>query len=82
MAYDSIWWYVPTHTRAQSTVDFPIGGHVNVLSDYKETGPEKKFILFKYISGSLKMHACVLTFNIDQTEHAFLHSQGHVRKNG
>ena len=28
--------------RAQSTVDFPIGGHVNVLSDYKETGPEKK----------------------------------------
>ena len=29
--------------RAQSTVDFPIGGHVNVLSDYKETGPEKKF---------------------------------------
>ena len=21
-------------------VDFPIGGHVNVLSDYKETGPE------------------------------------------
>ena len=29
------------HCRAQSTVDFPIGGHVNVLSDYKETGPEK-----------------------------------------
>ena len=29
-------------SRAQSTVDFPIGGHVNVLSDYKETGPEKK----------------------------------------
>ena len=28
--------------RAQSTVDFPIGSHVNVLSDYKETGPEKK----------------------------------------
>ena len=26
------------------------------------------------------MHACVLTLNIDQTEHAFLHSQGHVRK--
>ena len=26
--------------RAQSTVDFPIGGHVTVLSDYKETGPE------------------------------------------
>ena len=25
---------------AQSTVDFPIGGHVNVLSDYKETEPE------------------------------------------
>ena len=23
---------------AQTTVDFPIGGHVNVLSDYKETG--------------------------------------------
>ena len=37
---------IPVHTtskdnRAQSTVDFPIGGHVNVLSDYKETGPEK-----------------------------------------
>ena len=26
--------------RAQSTVDFPIGGHVNVLSDCKETAPE------------------------------------------
>ena len=26
---------------AQSTVDFPVGGHVDVLSDYKETGPEK-----------------------------------------
>ena len=23
------------HRRAQSTVDFPIGDHVNVLSDYK-----------------------------------------------
>ena len=70
--------------RAQSTVDFPIGGHVNVLSDYKETGPEKKLQISskKHISGSLKMHACVLTLNIDQTEHAFLHSQGHVRKNG
>ena len=32
----------PVSLRAQSTVDFPIGGHVNVLSDYKETGPEKK----------------------------------------
>ena len=31
------------YLRAQSTVDFPIGGHVNVLSDYKETGPEKNF---------------------------------------
>ena len=29
--------------RAQGTVDVPIGGHVNVLSDYKETGPEKLF---------------------------------------
>ena len=31
--------------RAQSTVDFPIDGHVNVLSDYKpkETGPENCF---------------------------------------
>ena len=28
--------------RAQSIVSFPIGGHVNVLSDYKETVPEKK----------------------------------------
>ena len=27
--------------RAQSTVDCPVGGHVNVLSDYKETGLEK-----------------------------------------
>ena len=51
------------HYLAQSTVDFPIGGHVNVLSDYKETGPEKNV---KHISGSLKMHACVLPLNIDQ----------------
>ena len=29
------------HYRTQSTVAFPIGGHVNVLSDYKETVPEK-----------------------------------------
>ena len=29
--------------RAQNTVDFPIGGHVNVLSDYKETGPDNLF---------------------------------------
>ena len=28
---------------AQSTVGFPFGGHVNVLSDYKETLPEKMF---------------------------------------
>ena len=36
----------PLRTRTScgylSTVDFPIGGHVNVLSDYEETGPEKK----------------------------------------
>ena len=24
------------------------------------------------------MHACVLPLNIDQTEHAFLHPQGHI----
>ena len=30
--------------RAQSTVDFPIGGHVNILSDYKET--ERETIVF------------------------------------
>ena len=29
-----------------------------------------------------KMHACVLPLNIDQTEHTFLHPQGHVKKNG
>ena len=29
------------HPRAQRTVDFPIGGHVNILLDYKETVPEK-----------------------------------------
>ena len=29
--------------RAQSTVDFPIGDHVNVLSDYKKTGPDTLF---------------------------------------
>ena len=29
--------------RAQSTVDFPIGDPVNILSDYKETGPENIF---------------------------------------
>ena len=28
---------------AQNTVSFPIGGHVNVLSDYKETVPETNF---------------------------------------
>ena len=28
---------VSSNLRAQSAVDFPIGGHVNVLSDYKET---------------------------------------------
>ena len=28
-------------SRTQSTVDFPTGGDVNVLSDYKETEPEK-----------------------------------------
>ena len=27
------------------------------------------------------MHAYVLPLNIDQTEHAILHSQGHVRNN-
>ena len=26
------------------------------------------------------MHACVLPLNIYQTEHAFLHPQGHVKK--
>ena len=30
---------------AQSTLDFPIGGHVSVLSDYKETGPENFFYI-------------------------------------
>ena len=29
--------------RTQSTVGFAIGGHVNVLSDYKETGPDNLF---------------------------------------
>ena len=68
--------------RAQSTVDFPIGGHVNVLSDYKETGSEnKKISSKKHVSGSLKMHARVLPLNIDQTEHAILHPQGHARIN-
>ena len=40
----SVWCirYLLSGLWAQSTVDFPIGGHVNVLSDYKETGPEKK----------------------------------------
>ena len=33
-----------------------------------------------HISGSFRMHACVLPLNIDQTEHTFLHPQGHVRK--
>ena len=33
----------PKTLKAQSTVDFPIGGHVNVLSDYKETVPENFF---------------------------------------
>ena len=29
------------HYRAQHTISFPIGGHVNVLSDCKETVSEK-----------------------------------------
>ena len=29
------------HSRAQSTVDFPVGRHVSILPDYKETVPEK-----------------------------------------
>ena len=36
--------YPTPGSQAQSTVDFPIGGHVNVLSDYKETGPENFFL--------------------------------------
>ena len=36
--------------RAESTVDFPMGGHVNVLSDYKETGPE----IFKILTQALQ----------------------------
>ena len=62
--------------RAQSIVDLTISGHVNVLFDYKETGPENIFISSKkHISGSLKMHACVLPLNIYQTEHALLHQE-------
>ncbi len=33
-------------SRAQSPVGFPIGGRVNVLSDYKETVPENCFIFY------------------------------------
>ena len=63
---------------AQSTVSFPTGGHVNVLSDYKETVPEKinKFLhrhcshvtdlLIKFRQPHIKMHACALPVNIDQ----------------
>ena len=36
-------WITCNYFWAQSTVDFPIGGQVNVLSDYKETGPKKIF---------------------------------------
>ena len=32
------------HFRAP--VDFPIGGHVNGLSDYQETGLENLFLFF------------------------------------
>ena len=39
-----------------------------------------KFRPYNHTSGSFKMHACVLPLNIDQTEHTFLHPQGHVRK--
>ena len=36
--------YLLSYSRAQSTVDFPTGGHVNVLSDYMETGPDNFFL--------------------------------------
>ena len=46
------WWFARSilrrgvarnvRSRAQSTVGFPIGGHVNVLSDYTETVHEKQ----------------------------------------
>ena len=42
----SCWCATVMASRTQSTVGFPIGGHVNVLSDYKETGPENCFIFY------------------------------------
>ena len=33
--------YVAYHSRDQSTVTFPIGDYVNILHDYKKTGPSK-----------------------------------------
>ena len=69
------------HNRARSTVSFPIGGHVNVLSDYNETVPENLLFLHNHcshvtdmvitfcqkthISGCFKMHTCALPVNID-----------------
>ena len=34
--------FTKKHSRSQSIIDFPFGGHVNVLSDYKEIVPAKK----------------------------------------
>ena len=48
--------------RAQSTVDFPIGGHVNVLSDYKETGPENFFILTQSLHLSTSIFCSLFHF--------------------
>ena len=33
--------WMPAHCRGQTTVENCIGGHVNVLSDYKKTLPSK-----------------------------------------
>ena len=40
---------------ARSTVDFPIGDHVNVLSDYKETGTENYFLNFNTITAVMSL---------------------------
>ena len=37
--------------RPQGTVSFPIGGHVNILSDYNETVPE-------FFSSTYSLQSC------------------------
>ena len=72
--------------RTHGTFDFAIGGHINVLSDYKETVTEKKIlhghcnhvtdmpinlVSKSHSSDSLKMQEYALPININQFKYVF-----------